>query len=112
MTAPRKNAARKPKLPQDHQAKAEAQGNDITVVYDDHAYIISRENADDVELFEEIEKDHVMAALRGFLGEAEWAFWKDSHRGTNGKVSIMDELTPFMDAIMSAIGGGSKESPN
>jgi len=108
MATPRKPAKR----PQDHQAKAEAKGRDITVIYDDHTYVITRENADDVELFEEIERDHVLAAMRGFIGDEQWTFWKDTHRGPNGKVSMTVEFDSFMNAILDAIGGGSVKSPN
>ena len=101
-----------PKKPQDHQAKTEAKGDDIIAEYDGHTYVIKRENADDVELFEQVEQDHVMTALCGFIGVDQWNHWKNTHRGENGKVSIKTELTPFLNAIMAAIGGGSVESPN
>lgn len=113
MATPRKATPRKPaKKPQDHAAKAEARGEDVKLEYDGHIYVISRENADDVELFEQIEKDHVLTALRGFIGDEAWAFWKDTHRGPNGKVSMTVEFDSFMNAILAAIGGGPSESPN
>lgn len=97
------------KKPQDRAAKAEAKRDVIEVEHHGLTYTIERENADDVELFEHLEQDHVMTALKGFLGPVQWAKFKNAHRGANGKVSV-SEIEPLLDSILTAIGGGAGNS--
>lgn len=93
------------KKPQDHNpAKAEARGEKIAVEHDGATYVIDREAADDVELFEHLEQNHIMTALKGFLGERQWDAWKNAHRGPNGKVSLA-AVEPLLDSILEAVGG-------
>jgi hypothetical protein len=100
-----------PRKPQDHKAKAEAQGADISFQYEGETYTIKRANADNLELMEFVEDDLVFKALRGYLGLDQWNKWKDSVRTEDGRVPAAT-LEPFADAVMAAIGGGPVEAPN
>jgi hypothetical protein len=114
MATPKKTAAPKPtdvKLPQDHAAKAEAKSQDVKFAYDGVHYVIDRDNADNLELMEFVEDEQYIKAIRGYLGLDQWAKFKDSHRDDKGRVST-DAFDPFLNAVMAAVGGGSKESPN
>lgn len=99
-----------PKKPQDRQAKAEAQGKDIRVDFNGATYTISRDNADDVELYELVEGEKYVLALAGYLGDQQWQRFKDANRNAAGKVT-MGVFNDFLDAAMAAIGGNSPASP-
>ena len=100
-----------PKKPQDHQAKAEAKGADIEFEFDGQPYVIDRECADNMELFEFIEDEKHMKALRGFVGAEQWSRFKDQVRTPDGRVPAKP-TERFLNMVMAAIGGGSVESPN
>ena len=99
-----------PKKPQDHQAKAEARGEDIVVVHDGVTYQIDLDNADNLELLEFIEDEHYIKAIRGYLGADQWAKFKDAHRDDKGRVSAAT-FEDFINVVMGAIGGNSGASP-
>jgi hypothetical protein len=98
-----------PKKPQDHQAKAEAKGQDITLKFDGLDYSIDRGNADNVELMELVEDEKYISAIRGYLGVDQWVQFKDSHRDEAGRVPS-EAFERFMTAAMEAIGGNSSAS--
>ena len=98
------------KQPQDHQAKAEAKRESVDFTFGGIDYSISRENADNLDLYEYIEEEKYILAIRGYLGPEQWAKFKDSHRGPAGHVS-METFEKFLDAAMAAIGGNSPASP-
>lgn len=87
---------------QDSPAKAEAKGKDISVPFEGVTYVITRENADDVEIYERVEDGNYITAVRGFLGAEQWEKFKDAHR-VDGRVS-MTAFNAFLDAAMDAVG--------
>ena len=90
-------------------AKAEAASDvpqDITFTFDGHDYVIDGEARLDLELFEAIEDDKFMTAMRGFLGAEQWAEFKDRVRNANGRVTLSD-AEPFLGALMEALGEGN-----
>lgn len=99
-----------PKKPQDHQAKAEAKRQSIDFSFGGVEYSITREDADDVELYELVEEGKYILATRGYLGQEQWDRFKDANRNAAGKVS-MQTFNDFLDAAMEAIGGNSGASP-
>ena len=79
--------------------------------YDGDRYTITRENADDLELYEAIEDEKYLTAVRGFLGPEQWAAFKDRHR-EGGRVKA-SALEPFLELLMEKIGqGNSSASPS
>lgn len=99
------------KRPADHKpAKAEARSEPIEVDFEGEHYVIDRENADNLELFELVEDEKYLSAIRGFLGAEQWSKWKDAHRDDQGRVRSAS-FEPFLDAVMVAIGGNSSASP-
>lgn len=86
-------------------AKAEALDQDISLSFHDRHYVIPRANADDVELFEAIEDEHYITAVRGFLGREQWGDFKDAHR-VDGRVP-MSALEEFLNALLEAVGNRS-----
>jgi hypothetical protein len=99
------------KKPTDRAAKAEAKGEDITLTFEGAKYVIPRDRADNVELFELIEDDKAFSAARAFLGVEQWQAFKDSIRLPDGRVPG-EPTERFLNALMVAIGGGSEDSPN
>lgn len=89
-------------------AKAEAQAAAVTISYDGVDYLISRDNADDVELYEAAEDGNYITAVRGFLGRAQWEQFKEAHR-KDGRVP-MAALDGLLDALMAAMGNLSASS--
>src|SRR5690625_7841180 len=93
------------KAPQDDKAaKAEAENKDITFEWNERDWIVPREAFDNVELFEAIEDEKYLTAVRGYLGRTQWSEFKDSVREDAGRVptdlyvrlliSQIDELGP------------------
>jgi hypothetical protein len=103
------------KAPQDRlpkqTAKTEAEGSDIQVEWQGIAYTIDRDNANNLELFEFVEDEKYIKAIRGYLGEDQWAKWKDSVRDDHGRVPA-DGFEGFLNAIMAAVGGSKDDHPN
>ncbi|MGZ4530728.1 MAG: hypothetical protein ACXVXP_00080 [Mycobacteriaceae bacterium] len=96
-----------PSTPQDHKkkaAKAEATGEPITFTFDDVDYSIARESADNLELFEFIEDEKYISAIRGFLGNDQWSRFKESQRDDAGRVSA-ERFEEFLNGLMAAISG-------
>jgi len=98
-----------PKQPQDRKAKAEAKGADITFAHDGHRYVIPRDRADNVELFEMIEDGKNFAAARAFLGTEQWSEFKNSVRTADDRVPS-EPTERFLNALMEAL-GNSAASP-
>lgn len=90
------------KKPQDH-AKAEAEGEDIRFDFDGVEYVIPRETADNVELFELIEDGKNFAVARTFVGIKQWSAFKDSVRLPDGRVPG-EPVDRFLGTIMEALG--------
>lgn len=98
-------AANRATQPADHlPAKAEAKGGPVVFEFDGDTYEIDRDNTDNLELFEAIEDEKYMTAIRGFIGQDQWQKWKDAHRDDKGRVRT-DKFEPFLNAAMKAIGG-------
>ena len=96
-----------PKKPQDHKAaKSEAKSEDISVDFDGYTYTLPREVMDDIEVFERIEDEKYITAVRQVLGPDQWQHFKDSHRNESGRVSP-DAFEQFLDSLMGAMGGNS-----
>lgn len=85
-------------------AKAEAKDEPIIVEFDGETYTIDRDNADNLELFEFIEDEKYMSAIRGFVGPEQWAKYKDAHRDEKGRVPAAT-FQDFLQIVMDAIGG-------
>lgn len=99
-----------PKQPQDHlPAKAEAKSGPVHVPFDGVDYQIDRENINNLELFEFIEDEQYIKAIRGFLGLDQWAKFKDSQRDDQDRVSAA-KFEDFLNAVMEAVGGKSASS--
>jgi len=92
------------KKPTDRQPKAEAKADFLEVTHNDAVYRIDRDNADNLELMEFVEDGKYIIAIRGYLGEDQWAKWKDANRDDKGRVRSAD-FEPFLQAVMDAIGG-------
>jgi hypothetical protein len=103
---PKKRAATKAAT-----AKDEAGEKQIVVEYDGDKYTITRENADNLDLYELVEEDKYILALRGYLGTDQWTKWKDSVRDDAGRVS-MSKFEGFLNAVMEAVGGARDGHPN
>jgi hypothetical protein len=97
------------KVPTDHQPKAEARGDVITVEHNGTTYHIDRENADNLELMEFTEDGKYISAIRGYLGVDQWSAWKEANRDEKGRVRSAD-FESFLNAVMRAIGGESGNS--
>lgn len=100
------------KKPQDHKkkaTKADALQADIHLEHDGVEYVIRRQDADDLEIFELVEEDKAILATRAFLGDAQWERFKDSQRNEAGRVPLT-AFNDFLDALMGAIGGNSSAS--
>lgn len=98
-----------PRKPQDHlaaRAEAKATPRVITFEHDGLTYTVTSEAAEDVELFEAIEDEKYMSAVRGFLGREQWAAFKDAHRTPAGRVP-MPAMESLLNALMGAIGQGN-----
>ena len=91
------------KKPADHAAKAEAKGEDIRFDFDGVEYVIPRETADNVELFELIEDGKNFAVARMFVGKEQWSAFKDRVRLPDGRVPG-EPTDRFLNAIMAALG--------
>lgn len=89
-------------------AKAEARGDNIKVHFSGVDYTISREVADDVELYERLEDGNYVTGVRTMLGSEQWQAFKDAHR-VDGRVP-MKALNEFLDAAMSAVGNAGASS--
>lgn len=85
-------------------AKAEAEAAPIEFEYEGETYVITRANADNLEIFELVELDQLIRATRLFLGADQWDRWKDAQRDADGAVPV-GKFTPFLNAVMAAIGG-------
>lgn len=114
MPAPVKKTA--VKQPQDHKpkasaAKGEATEQSIKVEYQGNTYEIDRANANNLELLELTEDEKYISAIKGYLGAAQWAKWKDSVRDEKGRVPA-DGFEDFLNAVMVAIGGSRDDHPN
>lgn len=95
------------KRPADHlPAKSEAEGRDVEFEFRGEPYAITRDRADDLELFELIEDEKYVSAIRGFLGPDQWAHFKEVAQRDEGRVS-MAVFQEFLDAAMEAMGGNS-----
>lgn len=95
------------KAPQDHKAaKAEAEGSDISFEWGDRTWVVPREAFDNVELFEAIEDEKYLTAVRGYLGRTQWDEFKDSVRDDAGRVPT-EEFEGFLNTLMEALGQGN-----
>lgn len=100
-----------PRKPADHQAKAEAKGQDVEFDHEGVHYVIDRDNVYNLELMEFVEDESYIRAIRGYLGKDQWVKFKDANRDDKGRVDA-SAFEPFLNAVMAAVGGGKKESPN
>lgn len=98
-----------PKAPTDRQPKAEARLDAIEFEHNGHTYRVDRDNADNLELMEFTEDRKYISAIRGYLGEDQWAAWKDANRDEKGRVRSAD-FESFLQSVMDAIGGESGNS--
>ena len=87
-------------------AKAEATDSGVTFEYGKETYVIDSAAFTDVELIEAVEDEKYMKAIRGYLGAAQWARFKDSVRTSDGRVP-MEEFEPFLKVLMEALGQGN-----
>lgn len=94
------NTARK------NEANPEA-ATPITFQYDGETYEVVENAVDNLELFEFIEDEKFLKATKGFLGQAQWDKFKDTHRTEDGRVP-MAPVEGFLQELMNAI--GSKNS--
>src|SRR5699024_12722560 len=89
------------KAPQDHKAaKAEAENKDITFEWNERDWIVPREAFDNVELFEAIEDEKYLTAVRGYLGRTQWSEFKDSVRDDAGRVPT-EQFESFLNTLRS-----------
>lgn len=91
------------KAPQDH-LKAEADPGPLRFTFDGVAYVVPRENADNMELFELIEDGKSLSAARAFVGADQWREFKDRVRLPDGRVPAAP-VNGFLEALMDSIGG-------
>lgn len=100
------------KKPQDRLAKGEVKRpKSIEFEHGGRTYSISPDVADNLELFEAIEDEKYMTAIRGFVGPEQWQLYKDDHRTPDGRVPV-EGFEEFLNKVTAAIGGGSEEAPN
>lgn len=94
-----------------HARRSDAKGLPVslTIPFDGIDYTVTRAAASDVELYELLEDDKYVSALRGFLGAEQWNRFKDTHRDTDGRVP-MDDLERFLQKLMDRVGAGSGNS--
>jgi len=97
------------KTPTDRQPKAEARSEFLEVEHNGQTYRIDRDNADNLELMEFTEDGKYISAIRGYLGEDQWAKWKDANRDDKGRVRSAD-FEAFLQSVMHTIGGESGNS--
>lgn len=108
----RKTAASKTAAAAKRRAEADAEGNGpkfYELDFDGQHYVIESEAANDLELYEHLENEHYLQALRGFLGDDQWQQFKESQRNDAGRVP-MDRFEDFLNACMEAIGAGNSSS--
>lgn len=88
--------------------KAEAQEDvaPITFTYSDAEYTIEPERLNNLELFEAIEDGRYITATKGFLGDTQWAAFKEANRTEDGRVP-MEALEGLLTALMKAVGSGN-----
>lgn len=84
-------------------AKAEALEQGLTFEHDGEQYVIERANVDNLEAFEALEDENYITAVRAFLGRKQWATFKDSHRGDDGRVP-MKALDVLLTKILEVVG--------
>lgn len=111
--AARKTAARKTATAAKRRAEAKGdEGNEpkfYEVDFDGQHYVIESEAANDLELYEHLEDEHYMQAIRGFLGPEQWKRFKESQRNEAGRVP-MDRFEDFLNACMESINAGNSSS--
>lgn len=98
------------KKPQDHKVKDDAKSTDATITWNGNDYTISAEAMDNLELFEAIEENRHLTAMKGFLGTDQWNRFKDSCRDAAGRVPMSD-AEDFLQKVMEAV-GNLPASPN
>lgn len=92
--------------------KAEASpalAQDVEFEYEGQTYTIEADRLNNLELFEAIEDEKYLQATRGFLGDAQWAEFKDSQRLPDGRVP-MECLEGFLAEMVKAIGQGNSSA--
>ena len=97
--------------PQDHKPKSTlkvATLDRIEVQFKGETYLITRDRMDNLEIFELVEDEKAISAVREFLGPEQWGRYKESNR-VDGRVSLTD-FNDFLNQIMAAIGGNSSAS--
>lgn len=87
-------------------AKAEKDGpKRLTVDFRGHEYVMDGEQVGTVEVFEAIEDENYIRALRGMLGREQWTVYKARH-------PQLADIDPFMNTVLEALGqGNSSASP-
>ena len=98
------------KKPADHAAKAEAKNEDLRFDFEDVEYVIPRENADNIELYEFIEDGKNFTVAKMFLGAVQWAAFKERIRLPDGRVPS-EPTERFLQALMGVLGEKPSASP-
>lgn len=101
------------KKPTDHAAKAakaEAKNEDIRFDFEGIEYVIPRDNADNIELYEFIEDEKNFKVARMFLGAEQWSAFKDRIRLPDGRVPS-EPTERFLNALMGVLGEKPSASP-
>lgn len=88
------------------EAEAAEETTAVTFTHDGATYELLPESIDNLELFEAIEDEMYITAIRGFIGREAWAQFKDKYRTEDGRVP-MASLEGFLDAVMGALGSGN-----
>lgn len=91
------------------EQKAEATESEAPAVEFDHdgeTYTVERDALDNLELFEAVEDEKYLVACRGFIGDAQWAKFKEAHRNERGRIP-MSAASDFLQKLMDAIGSGN-----
>lgn len=85
---------------------AEKEAQPIVFEFGGKRYEIESDAANDLELYEAMEDDKYLTAIRGFLGREQWDEFKDAHRNEKGRVP-MEPVEEFLNTLMEAVGEGN-----
>ena len=103
-------ATRRPaaaRTPQDRKAKTSARTDahegEVRFEYEGHEYSVGPEAKTDLELMEAVEDQRYIAAVRGYLGKAQWDTFKELHRGKDGRVDVA-VFEGFLQILMDHVG--------
>lgn len=88
------------------KAEATQKREPVTFEHLGFEYTVSPENTDNLELFEAVEDEKYLTAVRGFLGNEQWALFKDNNRTEDGRVPLAS-LEGLLENLMEAIGQGN-----